>query len=101
MLAERDEPLRALRRQMVAVLFVDIVGFIHMAERTPPKRLPVGQYRQKGSPSMTDMLMSSNKSAGLLNQNGERLLVVIGEAKRNSDRGSDGAAVGEEIRRPP
>ncbi len=37
MLAERDEPLGALRRQTVAVLFVDIVGFTRMAERMPPE----------------------------------------------------------------
>ena len=37
MLAERDEPLGAVRRQTVAVLFVDIVGFTQMAERTPPE----------------------------------------------------------------
>ena len=37
MLAERDEPLGAVRRQMVAVLFVDIVGFTRMAERMPPE----------------------------------------------------------------
>src|SRR4051795_7509968 len=37
MLAERDEPLGAVRRQTVAVLFVDIVAFTRMAERMPPE----------------------------------------------------------------
>ena len=37
MLAERDEPLGAVRRQTVAVLFVDIVGFTNMAEPMPPE----------------------------------------------------------------
>lgn len=37
LLAARDEPLGALRRQAVAVLFVDIVGFTRMAERMPPE----------------------------------------------------------------
>jgi adenylate cyclase len=37
MLAERDEPLGAVRRQTVAVLFVDIVGFTRMAERMSPE----------------------------------------------------------------
>src|SRR3954454_13833742 len=37
MLAERDEPLGAVRRQTVAVLFVDIVGFTRMAEMMPPE----------------------------------------------------------------
>lgn len=36
-LAERDEPLGAVRRQTVAVLFVDIVGFTRMAEEMPPE----------------------------------------------------------------
>lgn len=37
MLAERDEPPGAVRRQTVAVLFVDIVGFTRMAEAMPPE----------------------------------------------------------------
>jgi adenylate cyclase len=37
MLAQRDEPLGEVRRQTVAVLFVDIVGFTRMAERMPPE----------------------------------------------------------------
>src|SRR5947208_2146782 len=37
MLAARDEPLGAVRRQMVAVLFVDIVGFTRMAEQMAPE----------------------------------------------------------------
>jgi adenylate cyclase len=36
-LAERDEPLGAVRRQTVAVLFADIVGFTSMAERMAPE----------------------------------------------------------------
>jgi adenylate cyclase len=36
-LAERDEPLGAVRRQTVAVLFVDIVGFTRMAETMAPE----------------------------------------------------------------
>src|SRR5271163_1764737 len=37
MLADRDDPLGAVRRQDVAVLFVDIVGFTRMAEAMPPE----------------------------------------------------------------
>src|SRR3984893_5428617 len=37
MLAERDEPLGAVRRQTVAVLFADIVGFTSMAEHMTPE----------------------------------------------------------------
>ena len=37
MLADRDEPLGPVRRQTVAVLFVDIVGFTRMAENMPPE----------------------------------------------------------------
>ena len=37
MLAARDEPLGAVRRQNVAVLFCDIVGFTRMAETMAPE----------------------------------------------------------------
>jgi adenylate cyclase len=37
LLAERDEPLGAVRRQNVAVLFADIVGFTRMAEPMTPE----------------------------------------------------------------
>ncbi len=37
LLADRDEPLGAVRRQTVAVLFVDIVGFTRMAEHMRPE----------------------------------------------------------------
>jgi adenylate cyclase len=37
MLAAQDEPLGAVRRQTVAVLFVDIVGFTRMAEAMSPE----------------------------------------------------------------
>jgi adenylate cyclase len=37
LLAAQDEPLGAVRRQTVAVLFVDIVGFTRMAEGMPPE----------------------------------------------------------------
>jgi adenylate cyclase len=37
LLAESDEPLGPVRRQTVAVLFVDIVGFTRMAETMPPE----------------------------------------------------------------
>jgi len=36
-LAAQDEPLGAVRRQTVAVLFVDIVGFTRMAEGMEPE----------------------------------------------------------------
>lgn len=38
MLARSDEPLGAVRRQKVAVLFADIVGFSGLAERLGPER---------------------------------------------------------------
>ncbi len=44
-LAERDEPLGAVRRQTVAVMFIDIVGFTAMAERMAPEAV-VGMLRQ-------------------------------------------------------
>ena len=37
LLAAQDAPLGAVRREMVAVLFADIVGFTRMAEAMPPE----------------------------------------------------------------
>ena len=37
LLAAQDEPLGAVRRETVAVLFADIVGFTRMAEAMPPE----------------------------------------------------------------
>jgi len=44
LLAESDEPLGPVRRQMVAVLFADIVGFTRMAEAMEPEAV-VGLLR--------------------------------------------------------
>jgi adenylate cyclase len=44
LLAERDEPLGPVRRETVAVLFADIVGFTRMAERMAPDAV-VGMLR--------------------------------------------------------
>src|SRR5213078_4254783 len=44
LLAEQDEPLGPVRRQTVAVLFVDIVGFTRMAEAMTPEAV-VGMLR--------------------------------------------------------
>jgi adenylate cyclase len=45
LLAERDEPLGPVRRETVAVLFADIVGFTRMAERMAPDAV-VGMLRE-------------------------------------------------------
>src|SRR5246127_2818749 len=49
MLAERDEPLGAVRRQTVAVLFADIVGFTRMAEGMTPEAVVtmLRQYHER------------------------------------------------------
>jgi adenylate cyclase len=48
-LAERDEPLGAVRRQNVAVLFADIVGFTRMAECMAPEAVVtlLRQYHER------------------------------------------------------
>ena len=38
-LAQTDHPLGPVRRQEIAVLFVDIVGFVAMSESLPPERV--------------------------------------------------------------
>src|SRR5262249_28499517 len=39
LLAERDEPLGPVRRETVAVLFADVVGFTRMSESMPPEEV--------------------------------------------------------------
>jgi adenylate cyclase len=43
-LAQRDHPLGPVRRQAIAVLFVDIVGFVAISESLAPERV-VGLLR--------------------------------------------------------
>jgi len=38
-LAERDQPLGRVRRQFVAVLIIDIIGFTAIGEKLPPERV--------------------------------------------------------------
>lgn len=38
-LAQRDHPLGPVRRQEIAVLFIDIVGFVAISESLPPERV--------------------------------------------------------------
>ena len=44
-MADRDQPLGQVRSQNVAVMFVDIVGFTHMAEQKSPEDV-IGLLRQ-------------------------------------------------------
>ena len=54
MLAAQDEPLGAVRRQTVAVLFVDIVGFTRMAEAMPPEAVVtlLRQFHERMTPQI-------------------------------------------------
>src|SRR4029077_1514306 len=56
MLAAQDEPLGAVRRQTVAVLFVDIVGFTRMAEAMAPEAVVtlLRQFHER----MTDQIFA-------------------------------------------
>jgi hypothetical protein len=57
MLADRDEPLGLVRRETVAVLFVDIVGFTRMAETMTPESVvtcsanSMNGWRRRSSPA--------------------------------------------------
>jgi adenylate cyclase len=81
MLAERDEPLGALRRQTVAVLFVDIVGFTRMAERMLPEAVAtmLRQFHQR----MTAQIFACSGTVD--KYIGDEILAVFGLPDSNPD----------------
>jgi adenylate cyclase len=81
MLAERDEPLGALRRQVVAVLFVDIVGFTRMAERMPPEA--VATMLREFHEHMTNQIFACGGTVD--KYIGDEILAVFGLPDATSD----------------
>jgi adenylate cyclase len=74
MLADRDEPLGAVRRQTVAVLFADIVGFTRMAEAMSPEAV-VAMLRQLHD-RMTAQIFACNGS--IEKYAGDEIFAVFG-----------------------
>jgi adenylate cyclase len=74
MLADRDEPLGAVRRQTVAVLFADIVGFTRMSETMPPEAV-VAMLRQLHD-RMTAQIFACNGS--IEKYAGDEIFAVFG-----------------------
>ena len=62
----RDEPLGAVRRQDVAVLFADIVGFTRMAERMTPEAVVtlLRQFHERMTTANSSMTASGTEMAG-------------------------------------
>ena len=87
LLAERDEPLGAVRRQTVAVLFVDIVGFTRMAERMPPEDVAtmLRQFRDR----MTAQIFACGGTVD--KYIGDEILAVFGLPEAGPE---DGASAG-------
>ena len=74
MLADRDESLGAVRRQTVAVLFADIVGFTRMSEAMPPEAV-VALLRQLHD-RMTAQIFACNGS--IEKYAGDEIFAVFG-----------------------
>src|SRR5580700_5965778 len=74
MLAERDEALAAVRRQTVAVLFADIVGFTRMSEAMSPEAV-VAMLRQLHD-RMTAQIFACNGS--IEKYAGDEIFAVFG-----------------------
>jgi adenylate cyclase len=74
MLADRDEWLGAVRRQTVAVLFADIVGFTRMSEVMPPEAV-VAMLRQLHD-RMTAQIFACNGS--IEKYAGDEIFAVFG-----------------------
>jgi adenylate cyclase len=74
MLAERDEALAAVRRQTVAVLFADIVGFTRMSEAMHPEAV-VDMLRQLHD-RMTAQIFACNGS--IEKYAGDEIFAVFG-----------------------
>jgi adenylate cyclase len=85
LLAERDEPLGAVRRQQVAVLFADIVGFTRMAERMTPEAVVtlLRQFHER----MTTQIFACGGSVE--KYVGDEIFAVFGVPEPN---GNDAAA---------
>jgi adenylate cyclase len=74
LLSERDESLGAVRRQTVAVLFADIVGFTRMSEAMPPEAV-VAMLRQLHE-RMTAQIFACNGS--IEKYAGDEIFAVFG-----------------------
>jgi adenylate cyclase len=81
LLAERDEPLGAVRRQNVAVLFVDIVGFTRMAEGMAPEAV-VNLLRQFHERMTTQIFACAGSVEKYI---GDEIFAVFGVPEPASD----------------
>src|SRR5437660_303468 len=82
MLADRDEPLGPVRREMVAVLFLDIVGFTRMAEHLPPEAV-VTMLRQFHDRMTSEIFASGGTVEKYI---GDAIFAVFGLPDRKSTR---------------
>ena len=74
LLAEQDEPLGPVRRETVAVLFADIVGFTRMAERMAPEAV-VAMLREFHQLMATEIFACSGTIEKYI---GDAILAVFG-----------------------
>jgi len=87
-LADRDEPLGAVRRQTVAVLFADIVGFTKMAEGMAPEAVVtmLRQYHDR----MTEQIFACGGTVE--KYIGDGIFAVFGLPEPNPDDAANALA---------
>jgi adenylate cyclase len=93
LLAERDEPLRVVRRQNVAVLFVDIVGFTRMVESMTPEAVVtlLRQFHER----MTAQIFACGGSVE--KYIGDEIFAVFGVPEPNGNDAADALRCAERM----
>jgi len=93
LLAERDEPLGVVRRQNVAVLFVDIVGFTRMVEGMTPEAVVtlLRQFHER----MTAQIFACGGSVE--KYIGDEIFAVFGVPEPNDNDAADALRCAERM----
>ena len=93
LLAERDEPLGVVRRQNVAVLFVDIVGFTRMVEGMTPEAVVtlLRQFHER----MTAQIFACGGSVE--KYIGDEIFAVFGVPEPNGNDAADALRCAERM----
>jgi adenylate cyclase len=93
LLASQDEPLGAVRRETVAVLFADIVSFTRMAEAMPPEEA-MAMLREFHSRMTTEIFARGGTVDKYI---GDGIFAVFGVPTANAGDAASALACGEKM----